>query len=239
MVTATSVERLVPYEATTNSTGRYTIRFLLPGKYKVAVEKPGFRKFVREGISLLAADRLSVDVKLELGTISDSVTVSGEVSLLQTESATRQAVIENRVLENVPSGGRNLFALQYDQPGVVKASTNWGSMELYAFGNVNGVAISGGRSGENETVIDGVTNTKSDRGVAFGPSLNSTQEFTIQTNSYDAQFGRVGGGVTMINLKSGTNAPHGQLFEYFKNEKLQQGEFRAQFEEPIENWLPT
>ena len=136
-------------------------------------------------------------------------------------------MIENRVLENVPSGGRNLFALQYDQPGVVKTSTYWGSMELYAFSNVNGVSISGGKQGENETVVDGVTNTKSDRGVAFVPSINGTQEFTIQTNSYDAQFGRVGGGVTMITVKSGTNGLHGQLFEYLKNEKLKANDWVA------------
>ena len=127
----------------------------------------------------------------------------------------------------MPSGGRNLFALQYDQPGVVKTSTYWGSMELYAFSNVNGVSISGGKQGENETVVDGVTNTKSDRGVAFVPSINGTQEFTIQTNSYDAQFGRVGGGVTMITVKSGTNGLHGQLFEYLKNEKLKANDWVA------------
>ena len=226
-VAATSVERNVLYESTTNAAGRYHIQFLLPGAYTVSVQKPGFRKFVREGVSLLAADILAIDVKLDLGPVADTVTVSGEVTLLQTESATRQAVIENRILENVPSGGRNLYALQYDEPGVVKASTYWGSMELYAFGNVNAVAIGGGKSGENETVLDGVTNTKSDRGVAFVPSINSTQEFTVQTNSYDAQFGRVGGGVTLINLKSGTNSLHGQLFEYFKNEKLRANDWAA------------
>ncbi|HJZ99702.1 MAG TPA: carboxypeptidase-like regulatory domain-containing protein, partial [Candidatus Solibacter sp.] len=226
-VAATSVERNVLYESTTNSAGRYYIQFLLPGKYTITVEKPGFKKFVREGVALLAADKFGIDVKLDLGPVADTVTVSGEVTLLQTESATRQAVIENRILENVPSGGRNLYALQYDEPGVVKASAYWGSMELYAFGNVNAVAIGGGKTGENETVLDGVTNTKSDRGVAFVPSLNSTQEFTVQTNSYDAQFGRVGGGVTLINLKSGTNSLHGQLFEYFKNEKLRANDWAA------------
>src|SRR6266849_1751311 len=219
-VTATSVERNIPYASITNPAGRYSIPFLLPGKYAVTVEKQGFKRFVREGVSLLAADKLAIDVKLELGVVTDSVTASGEVSLLQTENATRQGVIENRILENVPAGGRNLYALQYDQPGVVKASTYWGSMELYAFGNVNAVAIGGGKTGENESVLDGVTNTKSDRGVAFVPSINSTQDFTVQTNSYDAQFGRVGGGVTLINLKSGTNEVHGQLFEFLKNDKL-------------------
>ena len=226
-VTALSVERNVPYEATTNSSGRYIIQFLLPGKYVLTVEHPGFKKFVQENIALVSSDKIAVDVSLQLGATTDSVAVTGNVSLLQTETATRQAVIENRVLENVPSGGRNLYALQYDEPGVVKTSTYWGSMELYAFGNVNGVSISGGKSGENETVLDGVTNTRSDRGVAFVPSINSTQEFTVQTNSYDAQFGRVGGGVTMITVKSGTNQLHGQLFEYLKNDKLRANDWVA------------
>jgi hypothetical protein len=226
-VAATSIERHVSYESITNSAGRYTIPFLLPGKYTLTVQKTGFKKVVQEGVALLAADKVAIDVKLDLGAVADTVIVSAEAPLLQTESATRQAVIENRVLENVPSGGRNLYALQYDEPGVVKASTYWGSMELYAFGNVNAVAIAGGKTGENETVLDGVTNTKSDRGVAFVPSINSTQEFTVQTNSYDAQFGRVGGGVTMINLKSGTNSLHGQFFEYFKNEKLRANDWVA------------
>src|SRR5947207_1227860 len=125
-VTATSVERNVTFESATNSAGRYTIPFLPPGRYNVTVQKTGFKQFVREGVSLLAADRLAMDVKLDLGAVADTVTVSGRAPLLQTESATRQAVVENRVLENVPAGGRNLYALQYDEPGVVKTSTYWG-----------------------------------------------------------------------------------------------------------------
>jgi hypothetical protein len=138
--------------------------------------------------------------------------VAGEVPLLQTESATTKSTFENKLIEDVPSGGRNIFALMYDQPGVVKTSTYWGSMELYASGNVNGVSIGGGVRGENETVLDGVANTRNDRGISFVPSINGTQEFTVQSNSYDAQFGRTGGGVTMITLKSGTNRLHGQFF---------------------------
>lgn len=225
-VVALSLERNVTYDALTNSAGRYLIQFLLPGSYTVTVEKAGFKKYVREGVTLMASDKLGIDVRLALGAVAESVTVSGELSTLQTETATRQATVENRILEDVPSGGRNLYALEYNEPGVVKTSTYWGSMELYAFGNVNGVQISGGKAGENETVLDGVTNTKSDRGVAFVPNLAATQEFTIQTNSYDAQFGRVGGGVMMIDLKTGTNSPHGQLYDYFKNDKLNAGDWQ-------------
>ena len=162
--------------------------------------------------------------------------MAGEVPLLQTESATTKSTFENKLIEDVPSGGRNIFALMYDQPGVVKTSTYWGSMELYASSNVNGVSIGGGKRGENETVVDGVANTSNDRGIAFVPSINGTQEFTVQSNSYDAQFGRTGGGVTMITLKSGTNQLHGQLFEYLKNEKLRTNDWVANKEgetEPV------
>src|SRR6266581_1869802 len=103
-VIATSVERNIPYESLTNSAGRYNIQFLLPGRYIVTVEKQGFKKFEREAVSLLASDKLALDVKLPLGPPADTVTVSSAAPLLQTESATRQAVIENRILENVPSG---------------------------------------------------------------------------------------------------------------------------------------
>ncbi|MBI3695970.1 MAG: TonB-dependent receptor [Acidobacteria bacterium] len=219
-VVVTSVERGTPVEATTNAAGRYLVQFLLPGRYTLTVEKSGFKKFVREEIVLNSADRLALDVRLDLGAIAETVTVTGETALLQTESATRTALIENRVVENIPTNGRNLYQLQYTLPGVVKASTYWGSMELYAFGNVNGVIIGGGRQGENETLLDGISDTRPDRGVAFVPSLNSIQEFTLQTNTYDAQFGRVGGGVTTITVKSGTNSLHGQLFEFLKNDRL-------------------
>ena len=226
-VVVTNIERNTTTETTTNSSGRYVAQFLPPGKYQLTIEKTGFKKFIREGIGLNAADRLAIDVKLEVGAVVESTLITGETPLLQTETASRTATIENRMLENIPTSGRNLYQLQYIQPGVIKNSTYWGSMELYAFGNVNGVSISGGRSGENETLIDGVSNTNGGRGVTFVPSLNSTQEFTLHTNTYDSQFGRVGGGVTSITIKSGTNALHGQLFEFFKNEKLNANDWIA------------
>ena len=223
----TSIERNQTTDTVTNAAGRYTVQFLLPGKYKLTVEKEGFKRFVREDIDITSADRLGLDVKLEVGSLAESVTVTGAAPALQTETASRTALIENRVLENVPTNGRNLYQLQYTLPGVIKNSTYWGSMELYAFGNINGVSISGGRTGENETLIDGVSNTRGNRGVVLAPSLNSTQEFTLRSNTYDSQFGRIGGGVTSITLKSGTNALHGQVFEFLKNDKLNANDWVA------------
>lgn len=222
-----SVERGTTEQTTSNDAGLFLVRYLQPGAYTLTAEHAGFKKVVRSGIVLAAADNPSLDLRMELGQTSESVTVTGEVSLLQTETSTRSATIESRAIEDIPTAGRNLYQFQYSLPGVIKQSRYWGSMELYAFGNINGVSISGGRSGENETLIDGVSNTRMDRGVAYAPSLNGTQEVSVQTNSYDAQYGRIGGGVTLITTKSGTNQFHGQLFEFFKNDKLNAADWIA------------
>jgi hypothetical protein len=216
----TSVERNTSTETLTNSAGRYLVQFLLPGQYTVIAEKPGFKKTVHAGLKLEAADRLALDITLEIGQLSQEVTVAGQAALLETESASRNSTVENRVIENVPTNGRNLFSLQYTLPGVIKQSTYWGSMELWAYGDINGVSINGGRSGENETLVDGLADTKVNRGVSLVPTLSGTQEVTVQSNLYDAQYGRFGGGITSISVKSGTNSVHGELYEFLKNIKL-------------------
>lgn len=226
-VTVTNVERSTTTDAVSNGKGIYLVQFLLPGHYIVDVDSPGFKHYVQRGISLEAADHPTIDVRLELGAHSDQVTITSEAPLLETETATRTNTVENRVLENVPTNGRNLFALQYNLPGVVKSGTYWGSMELYAYSDVNGVSISGGRVGENETLVDGLSNTKVDRGVSLVPSLSATQEFSVQSNLYDAQYGRVGGGVTSIIVKSGTNQVHGELYEFLKNVDLDANEWTS------------
>ncbi|MBM3747981.1 MAG: carboxypeptidase regulatory-like domain-containing protein, partial [Acidobacteria bacterium] len=217
-IVVTSVERNTSVEAVSNQAGRYLVQFLLPGGYRLTAEKTGFKKFLREGIALSAADRLGLDIRLELGALAESVTVTGEAPLLQTETSSRTATVENRFVDNVPTSGRNLFQFQYTLPGVLKGSSYWGDFELYAWGNIDGVIISGGRRGENETLVDGITSTKMDRGATFMPALQAVQEFTVLSNSYDAQYGRVGGGVNTIILKSGTNALHGQLYHFIENE---------------------
>jgi len=119
-VTVTSVERNTATVAVTNAAGRYLVQFLLPGRYTLAAEKPGFKKLLRTGISLESADHLSLDVALQVGDLTQSVSVTAEAPLLETETASRAGTIENRVLENVPTNGRNLFTLQYSLPGVIK-----------------------------------------------------------------------------------------------------------------------
>src|SRR6202011_5820321 len=112
--------------------GVYLVQFLLPGHYTLAVDSPGFKQYLQRGLALEASDRATVDVRLEVGAHAEQVTIMAETPLLETESAVRAATVENRVLENVPTNGRNLFAMQYTLPGVIKQSTYWGSMKLWA-----------------------------------------------------------------------------------------------------------
>jgi len=219
-VVVTSVERSTASHTLSNASGRYVLEFLPPGHYNLTVEKTGFKKLFHNGLGLEAADHLSLDLVLQVGDLTQSVTVSSEAPLLETETASRAGTIENRVLENVPTNGRDLFTLQYTLPGVIKQSTYWGSMELWAYSDVNAVSINGGRSGENETLLDGLSDTNGNRSVAIIPSLSATQEVNVQSNIYDAQFGRFGGGVTSISVKSGSNRPHGEAYEFLKNLKL-------------------
>src|SRR5260370_40492767 len=98
-------------------------------------------------------------------------------------------------------------------------------MELYADSDINALTINGGRVGENETFIDGLSNTKVDRGVSLVPALSAMQEFSVQSNIYDAQYGRFGGGVTSVIVKSGNNAVHGEIYEFLKNGRLDAAEW--------------
>ena len=218
-VVATHVASNVKNHATSNEAGRYVISFLVPGTYTVTVEHTGFKKFVRENLLLGLSDRYALDITLQVGQVTESVTVSDQVSLLQTETATRVNFVERNLIEKVPNNGRNPYLLTHSLPGVIKTGY-WGSAELYAYGQVSGVSISGGRSGENETVIDGVSDTRTGRSVSFIPAIDTLSEISVQTNVYDAQFSRTGGGVNVFASKTGTNKLHGALYEHLKHEKL-------------------
>ena len=117
-ITAIDVDRNTSVSETSNHLGRYVIPYLAPGNYKVTVDKTGFRTLVREGIRLSSGDHPDLDLKLEVGAVNETITVTGQSSQLQTENASRSALIENRALENIPTNGRNLYQLQYTLPGV-------------------------------------------------------------------------------------------------------------------------
>jgi len=205
--------------AKSNEAGSYLTPFLAPGQYQMTVEATGFKKFVRENIQLQAADRVRIDVSLEVGEVTTSVTVSESVSQLQTETATRSQVLANEIVANVPTQGRNPFQIAWAASGVVKTGT-FRYLRSFDIGGMSGLSINGGRGKTNEVLMDGISNVRAEYTVINAPTTESVQEFKVQANTYDAQYGRTGGGVITIVTKSGGNDFHGTAFEYFQNDKL-------------------
>jgi len=219
VITVTNIAQNVSVSTETNETGSFLTPFLIPGSYRLTVEKPGFKRFVRENIVLQAQDRARVDVALELGEVAQSVTVTAEVSLLQTETATRSQIIANELIANVPTQGRNPFQIAWAAPGVIKTGS-WRYLRSFDIAGTSNISINGSRNRDNEVLLDGISNVRSNRTVIHVPTMESVQEFKVLTNTYDAQYGRTGGGIVTIVTKSGGNRFHGNLFEYFQAEEL-------------------
>ncbi len=201
--------------AATGAQGAYTIPLLRPGTYTIRVEVAGFKKFSREGLILNMGQAATVDVKLEVGDVSETVTVSGEAPLLDMVNADRGTVLDNRRLREIPVMGRTSVMYAKLVPGV---SFNGVAYATYPAGqgSIQNWAINGGRNASNEFLLDGAPNNirAGDNIIGYVPPVDSLGEFKIQTNSYDAQYGHTGGGVINMSLKSGTNLFHGTTYEF-------------------------
>ncbi|WP_321476676.1 TonB-dependent receptor domain-containing protein [uncultured Paludibaculum sp.] len=218
-VVLTSVERNVSTTTETNEQGSYLFPFVVSGKYTLTVERTGFKKYVRQNIVLEAQDKARADVALVVGDMTQSVNVAADVSQLQTETASRSQIISNQLIANLPTQGRNPFQIAWAMPGVVKAG-DWRYLRAFDTGGMSGFSINGGKKGDNEVLIDGISNVRGNRNVVGVPSMEAVQEFKVLTNTYDSQYGRTGGGIVTIVSKSGGNSFHGNLYEYFQSEEL-------------------
>ena len=195
--------------------GDYRVPFLRPGTYDVTVEVPGFKKFVRSGLILNLGQTAGLEIRLELGALSEQVTVTGEAPLLDSVKADRGAVIDNQRVTEFALNGGNAMMLSRLVPGVAFTGAIY-AQGAYSQGAIEKWAMNGGLSNSNSFQLDGAPNdTKAfGGGVGYVPPVDSVQEFKIQTNTYDAQFGRTSGGILNISVKSGTNAFHGSAYEY-------------------------
>jgi hypothetical protein len=218
-ITVTNTAKNTTVVSTSNEIGLYSTPLLEPASYSVAVEKDGFRRVVRENVILQSLDKARLDIQLQVGAVSDSITVNAAVSQLQTETANRDTALNNQLIANLPTQGRNPFQIAWAAPGVFKAG-GWRYLRSFDIGGSTGFSVNGGRSGENEVLLDGISNVRGNRTVIHVPTMESVQEFKVLTNTYDAQYGRTGGGIVTMVTKSGSNQFHGNLFEYFQNDKL-------------------
>lgn len=147
-ITVTSAATNATVVAQSTDSGNYLTSFLSPGTYRITVEQAGFKKFVAESITLATLDKARVDVQLQIGSISDSVTVTSVTPSIETETASRGTSISNELIANLPTQGRNPFQIAWAAPGVFKAG-GWRYLRSFDIGGTTGFSVNGGRSSEN------------------------------------------------------------------------------------------
>ena len=222
---AVNVQTNVTTTAVTNESGVYLLTALVNGRYRVTFTLSGFSPSARE-IELRAGDRLRLDVGLAVGGLTEEVRVLAETPLLETTTATRSQVVAQELVENLPSSGRNPFTLSHIVPGVVGEAGNRQSIQLRPFdnGGMDGISINGGVARSNNFTLDGAPNTSREGGtsgsLAFVPSPDAVQEVRVATSTYDAQFGRTGGGTIAVSIRSGTNQFRGTAYYIHRDAAL-------------------
>ncbi|HEY0099195.1 MAG TPA: TonB-dependent receptor [Pyrinomonadaceae bacterium] len=219
---------------TTGDEGNYTVTPLQPGRYTVSIEAPGFKRAVSDVVELFTATTSTFDVNLEVGAVGETVTVNADAPLLEADTASRGQVIESTRISELPLVGRNPINLATLAPGVTFNGNPQFNRPFDNGDNVN-FSINGGLNRHNDFQLDGVPNnsitdanasrTVSSNNIAFIPSAEATEEFKIQTNSYDAQFGRTGGGTINVSVKSGGSDYHGSIYEFARRYQLNANSF--------------
>ena len=213
----------VAVTSTTDSQGNYLVPVLPVGTYRVTVSSDGFKSQLREDIRLRVSDRVRLTFSLEPGSVTETVTVTGQAPLVETASSTLGLVVETEQIDALPLNGRNVSDLLHLVPGNVLRTQG----TKQAFNGVSLFRQQGGLrflldGGDASRVdFDILDNTYgSSKGRISRSSTEAIQEFRVYTNSYSAEFGQTLGGVVNLITKSGSNELHGSLFEYFRNEKL-------------------
>lgn len=212
-IRVTEVSTTQVFTSIIGDAGTFTITNLKPGHYTVTVEVPGFKTYVRSGVQLATGERVRLDITLDPGQLSESVTISEDAAPLRTESGSLGQVVNNRKIVDLPLNGRNFLSLVSLSAGVAQPPPSTAGPSF--------PRINGGRPRTNEYLFDGISVLQPEPGqIAFFPVIESVQEFKVEVNSPPAEFGRFNGGVVNLTMKSGTNDLHGTVFEFVRNEAL-------------------
>jgi hypothetical protein len=186
--------------------GRYLIPQLLPGSYDLQVQHSGFKRLEVARIKVDVNQNVTWDLVLDLGAVSDRVSVNAQRVLVDTVSGSVSHVVDNKEILELPLNGRNVFDLVSLTPTAFRMGPN--------------VSIGGGRTGAASPMLDGIYNSRgglAPSNIEMNPPIDIMQEFRVEINNYSAQYGRSNGGIINATTKSGTNEFRGVLFEFLRN----------------------
>ncbi len=218
-----NIDTGVSRDAETSDSGYFFFPLVDPGRYEVSVEKTGFKKGTQE-IVVRTGIRTTADFSLELGAVAESVRVTGQAPLLETSTAAVSRNVQQRVVTDMPLLARNVLMLVNLAPGITNNSPTSSTNGLIDIDNTSYTSAAGASNRQNEFLMDGIPNNVSDR-VCYIPSVDDVEEFTVQTNALDAEYGHGGGMYVNVTTKSGTNELHGNLYEFLRNDKLNANAF--------------
>ena len=226
---ATGVDRTV----TPGPGGAYIFTSLQPGRYRLTAEIQGFRKVERTGVELQVNQRAAIDLELEVGLISETVTIAGTAPLLETQSSVLGTVIEEKQVQDLPLSGRNFVQLATLSPGVSGAGTGMRGTIMSGtrpddLRPGTELFVNGNRENSNNYLFDGIdNNTRLTLVTVLRPNVEAIKEFKVQTNLYSADQGRNPGGQINVVTKSGGNTIHGVAYEFLRNAKFDANNFFA------------
>ena len=211
-VVAVNVGTHDTYEATTNAEGYYNIQFVRPGTYEITVTLPGFRAFKATGIGVSTNQVVRTNAVLQVGAVNESITVAGMSPIIDTDRATISETIGQRAIADLPSSGRNVWSLATTTPGVLSAGVSDIGLSFRGAGQ---------REIQNSLSLDGMNSSSNLlAATSMRPIADAVTEIQVQTGSTSAEYGSYLGVHINVVTKSGTNSPHGSLFEFYQGDTL-------------------
>ncbi len=214
-VTITNVDTGINRVVETSSSGRYNVTNLNPGHYSLSVKMSGFTEKVLKGITLEVAQNGQQDVALSLGAATDVVTVNASAAITETEDSSQGGVIDNQKVVGLPLNQRTFYSLALLEPAAYMPG------QSSTLGFRGGFNVAGNNETANTFTVNGIDdNDQNVMAPSFRPSVETIQEFKLLTGVYSAEYGRTSGGQVVVITKTGTNAFHGDVFEFIRNSQF-------------------
>src|SRR5436190_4873684 len=216
LLEATNTDTGVRTGTVTNASGDFMFPYLTPGPYSLAAEASGFKKWVRPQLQRPVAERVTIDVGMEVGQTTESVRVTAEAPLVDTSTTSMGQVIDSKKVLDLPLIAGNVTVMADLAPGVLFMPTFPKDVRPFDTGSGSAIAGDGTRIGSAQFLIDGAMNN-ANTGFAYSPPPGVVQEVKVQTASFDAGYGYLTGVTVNMSLKSGTNKLHGQTYYFNQN----------------------